>query len=112
MVPGVIQVFSDGSGLDGQIGTAAVMYRPRSGPKTLRYHLGPTSEHTVFEAEAVGLLLALHMLSFERNVFWAVIQSDSQAVLMALVAHTSGPAQNIIDEVGHFLTLLPPPQSV
>ena len=101
MVPGVIQVFSDSSGLDGQIGAAAVMYRPGSGPgpKTLRYHLGPASEHTVFKAEAVGLLLALHMLSFECDVVWAMIQSDSQVVLMVLEAHTSGPAQNIIDEV-------------
>ena len=99
MVLGVIQVFSDGSGLDGQIGAAVVMYKPGSGPKTLRYHLGPASEHTVFEAEVVGLLLALHMLSYEHDVAWAMVWSDSQVVLMALAACTSGPAQSIIDEV-------------
>ena len=56
LAPGVIQVFSDSSGLDGQIGAAAVDYKPGSGPKTLRYHLSLSSEHTVFEAEVVSLL--------------------------------------------------------
>ena len=78
LAPGVIQVFLDGSGLDGQIGAAVVIYKPGSGPKTLRYHLGPSSEHTVFEAEEVSLLLVLHMPSYEHDVVCAVIHSDSQ----------------------------------
>ena len=38
------------------------------------------------------------MLSFERDVVRTMICSDSQAVLMAMTARTSGPAQSIIDE--------------
>ena len=59
-----IRLFSDGSGLDGGVSAAAVMYRPGRGPRVLRFHLGPLTDHTVFEAEAVGVILALHMLHF------------------------------------------------
>ena len=30
--------------------------------KTLRYYLGTADEHTVYEAEGVGLLMGLHLL--------------------------------------------------
>lgn len=43
----------------------------------LRYHLGPLTKHTVFGAEAVGLLLALHMLKYEHNAPWAIIRLDN-----------------------------------
>ena len=39
------------------------------------------------------------MLSFKCDVVRAMVQSDSQVVLMALAARTSGPAQNVIDKV-------------
>ena len=94
-----IQVFTDGSGLYGQVGAAAVMYRRGQGPRVLRYHLGSLTEHTVFEAEAVGLLLALHMLKYERDIPWAVIRLDNQAVLGALHIRKPSPAQTIIDEI-------------
>ena len=95
----VVQVFSDGSGLDGQVGAAAVMYRTGRGPRVLRYHLGPLTDHTVFEAEAVGLLLALHMLKYECDAPRAIVRLDNQAVLGALHIRKPSPAQAIIDEI-------------
>ena len=94
-----IQVFTDGSGLNGQVGTAAVMYRRGWVPRVLRYHLGSLMEHTMFEAEAVGLLLALHMLKYEHDIPWAIIRLDNQAVLGALPIHKPSPAQTIIDKI-------------
>jgi len=57
-----IQVFSDGSGHNGHIGAAAVLFRAGNSPRVLRYHLGTEEEHTVFEAEEVGLMLAAKLI--------------------------------------------------
>ena len=59
---GEVELYSDGLGLDGMVGAAAVMFKGAQGAKTLRYSLGQLTEHTVYEAEAVGVILALHML--------------------------------------------------
>ena len=59
---GEVQIFSDGLGLDGRVGATAVMYRRGREPKVLYYNMGLLTKHTVFKAEAVGVILALHML--------------------------------------------------
>ena len=94
-----IRLFLDGSGLDSGIGAAAVMYRLGWGPRVLRFHLGPLTDHTVFEAEAVGVILALHMLHFECDAKQAIIQLDNQAVLGALSLCSPRPSQYLIDEI-------------
>ena len=76
-----VQLFSDGSGLDGKVGAAAILYKHGQGPRMLRYSLGSLEEHTVFEAKAIGLVLALHMLNFEHEVQKATLWLDNQAVL-------------------------------
>ena len=43
-----IQIYTDGSGLDGQAGTAAVLYRGDGAPKVLRLHLGTLMECTCY----------------------------------------------------------------
>ena len=55
-------VYSDGSGLGGKAGAVVVLYREGTSPRVLRYSLGTLVQHTTYEAEAVGLLLALHFL--------------------------------------------------
>ena len=94
-----IRLFLDGSGLDGGVGAAAVMYKPGRGPQVLRFHLGPLTDHTVFEAEAVGVILALHMLHFEHDAKRAIIQLDNQAVLGTLSLRGPRPSQYLIDEI-------------
>jgi len=94
-----IQVFSDGSGLGGKVGAATVMYKRGQGPKILQFSMGTLAEHTVFEVEAVGVILVLHMLKSERGVRRAVVQLDNQAVLGVLVIHKPKPAQYLIDEI-------------
>jgi hypothetical protein len=56
-----IMIYTDGSGCDGGIGAAAVLYRKGVKKKHLQRHLGPDTEHTVYEGELVGILLALHL---------------------------------------------------
>jgi len=60
-----IQIFTDSSGIDGQVRVAAVLYRHGWEIRVLRYYLGKLVEHTVFKVEAVGVLLALHLLDSE-----------------------------------------------
>ena len=97
--PGVTQLYSDGSGLDGQVGAAVVLFIQGEEPKVVRFHLGTTADHTVYEAELMGLLLALHLLCSEQDVTRAIIRLDNQAVLHVLTTCESGLAQSIIDKV-------------
>src|SRR6266481_1076869 len=93
------QIFSDGSGQEGKVGAAAVMCKWGQRDKILRYSLGTLMEHTVFEAGAVGVLMALHFLRSERGIWRATIRLDNQAVLGALSIHKPKPAQIIIDKI-------------
>ena len=93
----MIQLYVDGSGLEGNVGAAAAMYKDRREVKVLRFHLGVLTDHTVFEVEVVSILLALHLLRLEWDVTKAIIQIDNQAILGTLVICKVKPGQNIID---------------
>ena len=93
------QLYSDGSTIDGKVGAAAVMYRGGQEVKSLRLHLGSVDEHTMFKAEAVGVILSLHLLSYEWDSRNASIKLDNQAVLAAILIHKPKPAQTLIDEI-------------
>jgi len=57
-----VKVYSDRSGQDGQIGAAAVLVYGHREPGVARHYLGPDMEHTVYEGECVGQLLALGLI--------------------------------------------------
>ena len=50
-------VFTDSSSTDGKVRAATSLYIDFTHVATLWYHLGKDTEHTVFEAEGVGLIL-------------------------------------------------------
>ena len=58
-------IFTDGSCHDGKVGAAAALFINHEHIATMRYHLGNATDHTVFEAEAVGLIL---QLSYSSNI--------------------------------------------
>lgn len=93
-----IRIFTDGSGLEGQAGAAAVLYRRGNPPRRLRYHLGPISQHTTFDAEAVGALLGAHLLSKERRVTTVTLSIDCQAVIKSTEIIRAQTGQDIMDE--------------
>jgi hypothetical protein len=80
-----IKVFTDGSGYEGKIGAAAVMYRKgRKNPaRILRYHLGSAKTHTVFEGEVVGAILGAWMIRSEHitGILPISVLTDSQALI-------------------------------
>ena len=69
--------------------------------KTLQYYLDTEFEHTVYEAEGVGLVMGLHLL---KNINLrlshpTILRADSQAVLRALDNQRSHPGQYILDSI-------------
>ena len=72
--------------------------------KVLHYHLGSESEHTVYEAEGVGIVMALHLLKARKkqlNLLTSIC-SDSQALLRALGNQRSHAGHYILDKVHDF----------
>jgi ribonuclease HI len=94
-----IKIFADGSGLDGKAGAAAALYRGNLPPKILRYHLGPLTQHTTTDSEAVGGILSLHLLQAERNVTTVSINIDNQSVISATNSRSPRTGQHIIVEL-------------
>jgi ribonuclease HI len=94
-----IQVFSDGSGHNGHIGAAAVLFRAGNSPRVLWYHLGTEEEHTVFEAEEVGLTLAAKLISSERDLHFPIsILVDNQASIQSGESFYSSPGSYLADK--------------
>jgi hypothetical protein len=62
----------------------AVLFRAGKQPRTLHYHLRTEEEHMVFEAEEVGLMLAVWLLATERDLTFLIsILVDNQAAIQA-----------------------------
>lgn len=94
----VIQVYCDGSGYKGKIGAAAVLFRAGKSPRTLRFHLGTEEEHTVFEAEEVGLTLAARLIATERDLAFPLsISVDNQASIQTGESFCSRPGSYLAD---------------
>lgn len=95
-----LKIYTDGSGLDGSIGAAAVLVRTGHEPIKLKFHLGSASEHTVYEGELVGILLAVLIVKkVTPRAATVSINSDSQAAVMALRSYKKGPAQHLVEEI-------------
>jgi ribonuclease HI len=94
-----VTVYCDGSGCEGAIGAAAVLYTNKTEKKAIRFHLGPSEHHTVYEGELVGLLLAFHLLSSLRFKLrsYTVIGIDNQAAILALGNQKPHPAHYLLD---------------
>jgi ribonuclease HI len=78
-----VKVYSDGSAQEGKVGVAAILIRPGKEMRKLHYHLGTADQHTVFEAELVGLLLGLHLIKTEKTRTSYTLGADNQAALAA-----------------------------
>jgi len=56
-------------------------------------------KHTTYEAEAIGVLLGIYMLRFEKEIGEVRLVLDNQAVIVALDSSKSGPAQYLTDKI-------------
>ena len=91
-------IYTDGSGFEHKIGAAAVLTKNGFVTRTIKYHLGADDTHTVYEAEALVVVLGIQALYNTNKVYHHVtIGMDNQAVLMALRTQKSRPGHHILD---------------
>jgi ribonuclease HI len=89
----IYRVYTDGSGIDEQIGASAVLYVHSIEWSALRLHLGSNEQHTVFEGEGVGGCLALVLLLDLPEVQGPVtIAVDSQPAILAVHVRVPNPS--------------------
>jgi ribonuclease HI len=89
------QIYTDGSGKDGRVGAAAVLYRDGRRIRSLRYLLGLESEHTVPEAESIAMVLGLELLRKERGVRRVSIAADNVGAIVRSASDKAAPMQYI-----------------
>jgi hypothetical protein len=79
-----------------------VLLRAGNPPRILHLHLGSDKEHTVHEAELVGILLAMHLVGTEKNgntTFKFAIGVDNQVTIKALSSPVRSPGHHIAREI-------------
>jgi ribonuclease HI/exonuclease III len=93
-----IKIYTDGSGIDGMIGAAAVLRRrDRRREKTLRYKLGRKTKQGVYNGEAIALPLGLELLRKENNITTVSLGIDNQSTIRATTILRPAAAQYAFD---------------
>ena len=94
-----IQVFTDGSAIDGKVGAAAVLTRAGNPPCALHLHMGPESEHTVHKVELAGILLGLQLISTEKHSSTSfVLGVDNQVAIKSFQSAMRNPRHHLARE--------------
>ena len=75
----------------------AVLFRDGVECSMLRVCLGSEEHHTVFEAELLGLSLAVELVKSESHVQTVTIGADSQAAILATRHDRGTPGQYLVD---------------
>ena len=92
-----VKIYTDGSGMEGKIGAAAVLYRNGRAKTNMHYKLGTQGQHTVYEGEGVGAVMGVRLIAKEWGVQSATICIDSQAVIKATQLTKPSPGHYILD---------------
>ena len=94
-----VHAYLDRSGIDGSAAAAAILYRDGQEVRSVRYQLGPLTQHMTYEAEVIGVLLVLELQHREHRVCTASIKLDNQAVIQALGICSTKPVQPLLNMV-------------
>ena len=94
-----MRVYSDGSGIDGSAGAAAVLFWDGLEVRAIRYQLEPLTQHMTYKVEVIGVLLAPELPRREWRVHTASIKLDNQAVIQVLGTCSAKPAQSLLNMV-------------
>ena len=99
------KIFSDGSGVNGGIGTAAILYKKgRLTPiDKLKAFIGPATKYNTYEAEIIGALLATKVLENHQETIGKRVSLfiDNQAVIMALSNPKATSGQYLARKLNH-----------
>jgi ribonuclease HI len=95
-----VKIYTDRSSHNGKVGAAAILTRVGEPTQTLHYHLGPSTHHTVHEAELIGILLGLHLIKTSKKGRTSYsIGVDNQAALSTLDGVKPASGQYITDTI-------------
>ncbi|KAK7029311.1 ribonuclease H-like domain-containing protein [Favolaschia claudopus] len=89
-------IFTDGSGFEDGAGAAAVVAAGRGEGIRRQKHLGSMSEHTVFESEVCGAILALDIIADIPRLTDVDIFLDCQPAIVALSSPKPQPEQYLL----------------
>ncbi len=92
-----VRAYGDGSGIDGGIGAAAVIYKGDRRVKTLRLSVGSAKEHEVYDGEGLALTLCLEPLRSMSNIKSASISIDNIAAIQATTLARPASSHHILD---------------
>jgi len=108
-----MMIYTDSSCYKDKVGLSAVLYINGLKTELLKHQLGTKQEHTVFEAELVGILLGTHLAKCHlaawtpTNINFSI---NNQATIKAMQKNKLQPVQYLIDEIHwstkHLLQLL------
>jgi hypothetical protein len=91
-------VYSDGSAIDDGVGAAAVLMGGGVEVEALRFHLGSVKNHTVYEGELVGMVLAVELLRKEAGRRDSMaLGTDNQAAIRVTQAFNSKSGHYLMD---------------
>jgi ribonuclease HI len=83
--------------MDGGTGAAAVLFINGRRQDTVRYYLGPDSEHTVYEVEVVEILLSIALILWWGTMSTMAIALDNQAAIRATQLRASHPGAYLLN---------------
>ncbi|KAJ7687844.1 hypothetical protein B0H17DRAFT_1299973, partial [Mycena rosella] len=89
-------VYTDGSGFEGGVGAAAIAWNGNREGEWRTKHLGTEDEHTVFESEVAGAILALDIVKSTPRLTSVDIFTDCQPAITALTAPKPQPGQYLL----------------
>jgi ribonuclease HI len=90
------KAYSDGSAVDGFVGAAAVLFKNGQEIALARKRLGRVEEHTVYEGEIVGAILAVNLLRDHAHSEGTLVLLDNQAAIRASGSEKPHPGQHLI----------------
>lgn len=99
-------IYTDGSGIDGHVGAAAVLLETPDSPNSLilqkrTYYMGRDNESTVYAAELKGILLALQILEATPDLHRkkTTVFTDNQSALKTLRKPGNTSRQYILKDI-------------
>lgn len=99
-----VKIYTDGLGIDEKTGAAALLYYGQDAEptKTLHYHLGRKANHSTYEAEWIGAILAPWILLTKAKDQVGhediSVYTDNQSIIEAMRSGRPGPAQYMQDK--------------
>ena len=92
-----LKIFTDSSGINDKIRASTILYQNNRKKATLRYVLGSTNHHTVYESESCNTLLATKLIMNKTTVNSVTIYTNNRATITASILTKPLPGHYILN---------------